>query len=100
MQHWDRLYPGEILHLAYESIVREPDEKIAAILDYCGLPHEEACFRFYESDRPVLTPSAAQVRNPITDKSVGSGLNYQQHIRTHIPALAEITRKAREVLKI
>jgi tetratricopeptide (TPR) repeat protein len=100
MQHWDRLYPGDILHLGYESMVRAPNEKIAAILDYCGLPHEEACLRFYESDRPVLTPSAAQVRSPITDKSVGSGLIYQDHIQAHIPALAEITRKAREVLSL
>ena len=100
MKHWDQLYPGDILHLSYEAIVREPDEKIAAILDYCRLPHEDACFRFYESDRPVLTPSAAQVRNPITDKSVGSGQLYEDQIQTHIPALAEITRKAREVLDL
>ena len=100
MRHWDQLYPGEILHLGYESFTRSPDEKIAEILDYCGLPHEEACFRFWESDRPVLTPSAAQVRNPVTSKSVGSGLHYQEFIKPHIPQLAEITRKTREVLKL
>ena len=100
MRHWDRLYPDSVLHVSYESITREPDEKIAQILDYCGLPHEESCFRFWESDRPVLTPSAAQVRNPVTDKSVGSGLNYQKYIKSHVPALAEITRKAREILKL
>lgn len=100
MRHWEQLYPGEILHLSYESITREPEQKIAEILDYCDLSHEEACFRFYESDRPVLTPSAAQVRQPVTDKSVGSGLHYQPFIEPHIPALAEITRKAREILKI
>ncbi|MEE4217622.1 MAG: sulfotransferase [Xanthomonadales bacterium] len=100
MRHWEQLYPGEMLHLSYESITRNPDQKIAEILEYCGLPREEACFRFYESDRPVLTPSATQVRSPITGKSVGSGLNYQEFIRPHIPALAEITRKAKEILKI
>ena len=97
MKHWDELYPGTVLHLSYESLVRSPDEKIGEILDYCGLPREDACFRFWESDRPVLTPSAAQVRQPPTDRAVGSGLRYQQFIAPHIPALAEITRKAREV---
>lgn len=97
MQHWDRLYPGDVLHLSYESFTRDADEKIRQILDHCGLGHEDACFRFWESDRPVLTPSAAQVRNPVTDRSVGSGLKYQEFIGPHIPALAEITRKAREV---
>lgn len=100
MRHWEQLYPGDILHLGYESMTREPDEKIAEILDYCGLPHEDSCFRFYESDRPVLTPSAAQVRNPITSKSVGSGLKYQPYIETYIPALAEITRKTKNILGI
>ena len=100
MKHWDQLHPGDILHLGYESIVSEPDDKIEAILDYCGLQHEDACFRFYESNRPVLTPSAAQVRSPITDKSVGSGLHYQENIQPNIPALAEITRKAREILGV
>lgn len=100
MRHWEELYPDEILHLGYESMTREPDEKIAQILDYCGLPHEDSCFRFYESDRPVLTPSAAQVRSPITSKSVGSGLKYQPYIETYIPALAEITRKTKNILGI
>jgi len=71
-----------------------------AILDYCGLPAEPGCFRFYESEWPVLTPSASQVRNPMTARSVGSGLKYEKCIKTSIPALAEIKRKAREVLGV
>ena len=97
MKHWEELYPGDVLHVSYEAMTRDADGSIGKILDYCGLPREEACFRFWESDRPVLTPSAAQVRNPITDAAVGSGLKYEQFIAPNIPALAEITRKAREV---
>ena len=97
MRHWEQLYPGEVLHLSYEDLARKPKKKITEILEYCGLPVEETCFRFYESDRPVLTPSAGQVRNPISTKSIGSGQNYEQYIKTSIPALAEIKRKSREV---
>lgn len=97
MRHWEQLYPGEIYHLSYEDLATNPDEKITNILEYCGLPVEEGCFRFYESDRPVLTPSAGQVRSPISTKSVGSGQNYEKYIKTSIPALAEIKRKSREV---
>ena len=100
MRHWEQLYPGEILHLGYESLVREPEAKIRELLDYCKLPEEAACFRFWESDRPVLTPSASQVRNPISAASIGSGLKYQPFIKPRIPALAEITRKVREVLPL
>ena len=100
MQHWDQLYPGAVKHLSYEELARDPNTRIQELLEYCGLPVEEQCFRFYESDRPVLTPSAGQVRSPITTKSIGSGLRYQKYIKTSIPALAEIKVKSREVFGI
>lgn len=100
MKHWEELYPGEILHLGYEDLVNDPEGKITDILEYCGLPVEPECFRFYESDRPVLTPSASQVRNPITNRAVDSGKKYEKHIKVIIPALAEIKRKCREVLGV
>jgi len=100
MKHWEELYPGEIFHLGYEDLVNDPEEKITEILEYCGLPVEPECFRFYESDRPVLTPSASQVRNPITNRAVDSGKKYEKHIKAVIPALAEIKRKCRDVLGV
>jgi len=100
MKHWEQLYPGEVMHLDYEALVNHPEEKITEILEYCGLAVEPECFRFYESDRPVLTPSASQVRNPISARSVGSGKNYEPFLKSVIPALAEIKRKRREVLGV
>jgi len=100
MKHWQGLFPGEILNLGYEAMTQQPDEKISAILDYCGLSPEPQCFRFYESENPVLTPSANQVRKPISTSSVGSGLKYQQYIKPTIPKLAQIKIKSREVFGI
>ena len=100
MKHWDEVYPGAVKHLGYEELARDPDAKIEELLAYCELPVEDECFRFYESDRPVLTPSAGQVRNPISTKSIGSGQRYQKYIKTSIPALAEIKIKSREVFGI
>jgi len=100
MKHWDTIYPGQIMHLGYEELVRDPEAKITAMLEYCELPVEESCFRFYESDRPVLTPSAGQVRSPISTKAVGSGQHYEKYIKPSIPALAEIKIKSREVFRI
>jgi tetratricopeptide (TPR) repeat protein len=100
MKHWDELYPGAVRHLGYEGLARDPERTIGELLAYCDLPIEEQCFRFYESDRPVLTPSAGQVRSPISTKSIGSGQNYEKYIKTSIPALAEIKIKSREVFGI
>ena len=100
MNHWEKVYPGAIMHLSYEELARDPDAKITALLEHCGLPVEEQCFRFYESDRPVLTPSAGQVRSPISTKSIGTGQRYEKYIKTSIPALAEIKLKSRKVFGI
>jgi tetratricopeptide (TPR) repeat protein len=100
MLHWNRLYPGLVFCLGYEALVKKPQEVITAVLEYCRLPVEEQCFRFYESDRPVLTPSASQVRQPITDRAVGSGLKYQQFVGPFIAEFAQIRRKIPEALYI
>ncbi|MBD3646813.1 MAG: sulfotransferase [Pseudomonadales bacterium] len=100
MRHWEQLYPGQILHVSYEALTAQPRENITSILNYCGLEPEETCFRFYESEVPVLTPSASQVRQPISTRSVGSGQKYEPYIKAFIPRLAEIKIKCREVLDI
>ncbi len=100
MKHWNTLFPDGVKHLSYEDLARNPEAKIEELLNYCELPVEEQCFRFYESDRPVLTPSAGQVRRPVSTKSIGSGQKYEKYIKTSIPALAEIKIKSREVFGI
>lgn len=100
MRHWNELYRKDIYHLSYEDLTRRPDEKIKKLLRYCELSEEPDCFRFYESRRPVLTPSASQVRNPISARSVGSGLQYKPFIPSFMPQFALIKSKVREVLGI
>jgi hypothetical protein len=49
----------------YERMVEEPEAEVARLLEYLGLPFEEACLRFYENERAVRTASSEQVRRPI-----------------------------------
>lgn len=100
MRRWQELYAGDIYHLSYEELARNPEKKIRELLRHCDLAEEPGCFRFYESDRPVLTPSSSQVRNPISTRSVGSGLKYQQFIKPFVAQLAQIKSKAREELGV
>ena len=61
----------------------------------CGLPFEEACLRFYESERPVRTPSAEQVRQPIYDRSVGHWRHYKKYLGELIDVLEPIRDRYR-----
>jgi tetratricopeptide (TPR) repeat protein len=78
MAHFDRTLPGRVHRLFYESLVRDPQTEIRRLLEYCGLPFEEACVRFYESDRSVLTVSSEQVRRPVYTESVDHWRHYER----------------------
>ncbi len=65
MAHWDKALPGRVLRVQHEDVIDDLDGQVARILDYCGLPFEQACVDFHKTERAVRTPSAEQVRQPI-----------------------------------
>jgi hypothetical protein len=50
---------------------------VRRILDYCGLPFEEASLAFYRTERAVRTASSEQVRQPIYTSAVDHWRNYE-----------------------
>jgi Flp pilus assembly protein TadD len=65
MAHFDAALPGRVHRVIHERMVEDTESEIRRLLDYCGLPFEDACLRFFENDRPVRTASSEQVRRPI-----------------------------------
>jgi tetratricopeptide (TPR) repeat protein len=65
MAHFDAALPGRIHRVLYERVVEDTEAEVRRLLDYCGLPFDPACLRFFENERPVRTASAEQVRQPI-----------------------------------
>ena len=77
MAHFDQVLPGKIHRVVYESMIEDTEIEIRRLLAYCELPFEEACLRFYENDRPVRTPSAQQVRQPIYREGIEHWRHYE-----------------------
>ena len=75
MDHWDAVLPDRVLRVQYEDVVADLEAQVRRMLDYCGLPFEEACINYHETDRVVRTPSSEQVRQPIYK----SGLEQWRH---------------------
>ncbi|MEJ0047223.1 MAG: sulfotransferase [Rhodospirillales bacterium] len=88
MQHWETALPGHIHYLSYERLVEDTETEIRRMLEYCGLPFEEGCLRFWETDRAVLTPSAEQVRRPIFRDALQQWRNYEPWLDPLKAALA------------
>jgi tetratricopeptide (TPR) repeat protein len=65
MAHFDTVLPGRVHRVLYESMIEDTAAEVRRLLDYCGLPFEEQCLRFYENERAVRTASSEQVRRPI-----------------------------------
>jgi hypothetical protein len=77
MEFWERVLPGRVLRIEYESLVKDSESEIRGLLAHCGLEFESSCLKFYETERSVRTASAEQVRQPIYDKRVHYWQKYE-----------------------
>ena len=87
----DAVLPGRIHRVVYERMVEDTEGEIRRLLDYCGLPFEASCLRFFQNDRPVRTASSEQVRQPIYREGV-------DHWRHYAPWLAPLEHALGPVL--
>jgi tetratricopeptide (TPR) repeat protein len=93
MDHWDKVLPGEVLCVQYEDVVNDTETQVRRILDFCGLPFEQACLEFYKTDRAIRTPSSEQVRQPIYKGGLDMWRNYEPHLDNLKDALAPIIER-------
>jgi tetratricopeptide (TPR) repeat protein len=77
MEHWKAVLPLPILDVRYEDLVQDTEAEIRRIIEFCGLPWDERCLRFWEAPRVVLTPSYDQVRRPIFRSALGRWRRYE-----------------------
>jgi tetratricopeptide (TPR) repeat protein len=83
MRHFDAALPGRVHRIVYEKLVADTETEVRRLLDYCGLPFDAACLRFFENERPVRTASSEQVRQPIYT----SGVDHWQHYEAWLDPL-------------
>lgn len=77
MAHVDSVLPGRVHRLIHEDLVDDPEPQIRALLDYIGVPFDRACLEFYKTERAVRTPSAEQVRRPLSRDGLEQWKNYE-----------------------
>lgn len=90
MRHWNALLPGRIYESNYETMIGDQEAESRRLIDFLGLPWDDACLRFYEADRSVTTPSRWQVRQPIYQSSVKRWKKYENKIQPLIEALGDL----------
>ncbi|MFT5350809.1 MAG: tetratricopeptide (TPR) repeat protein, partial [Gammaproteobacteria bacterium] len=100
MDHWHDVLPGRILTVQYEELVTDFENQVRRILEYCNLPWEDNCLTFYETQRPVRTPSSEQVRQPIYTNSINHSQKYAKHLGELIEVLEPILPRYQHLLEL
>jgi tetratricopeptide (TPR) repeat protein len=89
MAHWRHVLPGGFLDVQYEEVVGDLGSQARRIIAHCGLPWDERCLSFHQTDRPVRTASATQVRQPIYKSAVGRWRVYEEFLAPLLSALGK-----------
>ena len=80
MEHFEMLFPGQILTVDYETLTEDTEAQTRRLLDHCGLEFEPDCLDFHKTRRVVKTASFLQVRKPIYQSSKGRWRNYSTQL--------------------
>ncbi|BAK75713.1 TPR domain/sulfotransferase domain protein [Pseudogulbenkiania sp. NH8B] len=88
MAHWRELLPSDaFIEIEYEAVVDDLEGEVRRLIDFLGLPWEEACLQFHTNRRVVRTASVNQVRQPIYKTSKGRWQAYAEHLGPLLDAL-------------
>jgi Flp pilus assembly protein TadD len=80
MDHWSKVLPLPVHENVYEQTVFGFESSARAMVGFLGLPWDDNCLRYFESERQVRTPSRWQVRQPIYSSSVDRWKRYEKYL--------------------
>jgi len=89
MRHWRSVLDLPILEMHYEELVADQESQSRRLIDFVGLPWDDACLRFHETTRVVRTRSNEQVRQPIYRTAIARWKRYEDRLGPLREALGE-----------
>jgi hypothetical protein len=78
---------GVMLDVRYEELVGDFEPQARRIVAHAGLPWDDACLAFHQTERLVRTASMTQVRQPIYRTSIGRWRPYEKLLQPLFDAL-------------
>jgi tetratricopeptide (TPR) repeat protein len=81
MKHWMDVVENEMLTISYDRLVHDQEGETRRLLQFCELDWDDRCLAFFRTERPVLTASNWQVRQPMYATSSGRWRRYRERLR-------------------
>jgi Tfp pilus assembly protein PilF len=92
VEHYRREFELNEFVVRYEALIADQAGETRRLLDYLGLPFEQACLKFHENRRRAPTPSYAQITEKIHQRSIGRYKHYAQHLRPYVTRLEPLMK--------
>jgi tetratricopeptide (TPR) repeat protein len=89
MQTWRDRFGDRFFDISYEATAADLEPNARALIDFLGLPWEDACLNFHQQAGAVTTASSVQVRQPAHTRSVGRWRRYEQQLAPMRETLAQ-----------
>lgn len=91
MAHWRAVLPADsFIEVQYEDVVADMPRQARRLIEFVGLPWDEACLDFHRNPRRIRTSSVTQVRQPIYKSSVERWRHYEHHLQPLLAALGSL----------
>ena len=87
MQHYREQFAGRFFEIRYEEAASALEPNARALIDYLGLPWEDACLDFHAQKTAVTTASSVQVREPAHTRSIGRWRRYAKQLQPMVEEL-------------
>ncbi len=84
---------GRYMAVRYEDVVSDQRAQVARMLDFIGLPFEQACLEFDRSERYARTLSFNQVRRKLNSDGVFRYRKYRRQLEPVYPILERHVRQ-------
>lgn len=80
MAHFRQVLDLPMLDVRYEELVADPEAQARRIIDFVGLPWDDACLAIERNRRIVDTSNYEAVRRPIHGEAVDRWKRYERHL--------------------
>lgn len=90
MAAFEQVAPGAVHRVIYERMVADTPGEVARLLGHLGLPFEDACLAFWQTERAVRTASSEQVRQPIFTDAVEHWKRFEPWLGDLVSALGPV----------
>jgi len=80
MTFWNSKYQNTIFNVQYENLIKNNQDEIKRIIDFCELNWEENCLNFHKNKTPIKTMSTAQARKPIYNSSLNQFDKFKKYL--------------------